>query len=150
MRDHVKLVGILNIVLGCLGILGGIAVLVIFGGLAGMAGISATDQNAAAAVPILAMIGVFIAIFLFVLSVPAVIGGFGLLKFMPWARVLMIIVSALNLLHFPLGTALGVYGLWVLLNEQTRQLFRSNGQLFVPPNAYPAPATYPPQPPPAV
>jgi hypothetical protein len=34
----------------------------------------------------------------------------------------MIVISALHLLSFPIGTALGVYGLWVLLNEQSRRL----------------------------
>jgi hypothetical protein len=146
MRDHVKLVAILNIALGCLGIFAGIAVLVIFGGLAGMAGASGLSSDQAAAVPILGAIGMGIAIFLFVLSVPGVIGGWGLLNFKPWARILMIVISALNLLHFPIGTALGIYGLWVLLKEQTRILFEGAPQRFGPP--MPPPATTYPQPPP--
>lgn len=149
MRDHVKLLGILNIILSCLGILAGIAVMVIFGGLAGAASFSAQDRDTAAALPIMAGIGVIVAVFLFVLSVPGVIGGWGLLKFKPWARILMIIISVLNLLHFPFGTALGAYGLWVLLNEQTRRLFEG-GPAYVPPMAPAAPVTYPPPPPPAV
>lgn len=140
MRDNVKIVGILNIVLGCLGALGGLIVLMIFGGLAGMAGYT-HDQDAAAAVPILALIGTCIAIFLFILSVPAIIGGWGMLKFRPWARTLMIIVSALNLLHFPIGTAIGIYGLIVLLNDETRRLFETGGA-YVPPVPYAPQAPY--------
>jgi hypothetical protein len=149
MRDHVKIVAILNIALGCLGILAGVVVLVIFGGLAGVASVSSLSRDQAAAVPILGIIGVGLAVFLFVLSVPGVIGGFGLLKFRPWARILMIVISALNLLHFPLGTALGVYGLWTLLNEQTRRLFEASPGGFVPPIP-PTPATYRQPPPPGV
>lgn len=141
MRDNVKIVAILNIVLGCLGVLAGVVVLVIFGGLAGMVGVS-RDQDAAAAVPILALIGICVAIFLFILSVPAIIGGWGMLKFRPWARILMIIVSVFNLLHFPIGTALGIYGLIVLLNDETRRLFETGGA-YVPPQ-YPAPYGQPP------
>lgn len=179
MRENVKIVAVLNIVLGCLGALGGLIVLMVFGGLAGMAGYSAntsSNQDAAAAVPILALIGTAIAVFLFVLSVPAIIGGWGMLKFRPWARILMIIVSALNLLHFPIGTAIGIYGLIVLLNDETRRLFETGGA-YVPPVQYapqapygqpgypphpgypqpgypqqpaqPSPASYPPPPPPA-
>lgn len=140
MRDNVKIVGILNIILGSFGALAGLAVLMIFGGLASWAGIT-NDQDAAAAVPILAIAGTFIAIFLFVLSVPAIIGGWGMLKFRPWARILMIIVSALNLLHFPIGTALGVYGLIVLLNDDTRRLFETGGA-YVPPPIYAGQAPY--------
>lgn len=147
MRDNVKIVAILNIVLGCFGVLGGLIVLMIFGGLAGMAGV-AHDQDTAAAVPILALIGTVVAIFLFVLSVPAILGGWGMLKFRPWARVLMIIVSALNLLHFPIGTALGIYGLIILLNDETRRLFETGGA-YVPPTQYAPPYGQPGYPPPS-
>jgi hypothetical protein len=140
MRDNVKIVAILNIVLGCLGALGGIAVLVIFGGIAGMVGATGTDQDMAKAIPILALAGTCLAIFLFVLSVPSIIGGWGMLKFRPWARVLMIIVSILNLLHFPIGTAIGIYGLIVLFNDETRRLFETGGS-YVPPQ-YPVHAPY--------
>lgn len=157
MRDHVKILGILNIIMGCLGAVAGVIVLFVFGGLAGLAGASAgpwsNDHDAAAAVPILAVIGVCIAILLFVLSLPSIIGGWGLLNFKPWARVLMIVISALHLFHIPIGTALGIYGLWVLLHDQTRRLFETGGQLSA--VAYPAqpnypPPSYPPQTPPGV
>jgi len=39
-----------------------------------------------------------------------------------WARIVAIIVGCLNLLHVPFGTALGVYTLWVLLNDESRDL----------------------------
>ncbi|MBV9300527.1 MAG: hypothetical protein JOY62_05055 [Acidobacteriaceae bacterium] len=159
MRERVKILGILNIVMGCLGALAGIVVLVVFGGLAGLAGASAgpwrTDQDGVMAAPMLAFIGVGIALFLFVLSAPSIIGGWALMKFKPWARVLMIVISVLHLFHIPLGTALGIYGLWVLLNDETRRLFQSGGQAYVPAPTYPPQSTYPqtpnsppPQPPP--
>lgn len=161
MRDHVKIVGILNIVLGCLGVLLGIGILVLFGGLATVAGFQA-DRDAAAAVPILAAIGTAVAVFLFALSVPSIIGGWGMIKFRPWARILMIILSVLNLLHFPIGTAVGIYGLIILLNEETKRLFETGGTYVAPPHPaygyapYPAPtaqqagyqSNYPPPPPP--
>jgi hypothetical protein len=33
------------------------------------------------------------------------------------------VLSILNLLNVPFGTALGIYGLWVLLNRGAEQLF---------------------------
>ena len=45
------------------------------------------------------------------------------MQFTPWARILTIVLSALNLINIPFGTALGVYGLWVLLNKDTERLF---------------------------
>jgi len=128
VRDHIKILGILNIIMGGLTALVGIVVLLIFGGAAGfiVAGIHAATgidpEHGALAAPIAMMIGLCIAGFLLLLSAPAIIGGWGLIKGKSWSRVLMIVISALHLLSFPIGTALGVYGLWVLLNEQSRRL----------------------------
>jgi hypothetical protein len=61
---------------------------------------------------------------LFVLtSVPELIGGIGLLKRRGWARILVMIIAVLSLMEIPFGTALGIYTLWVLLNEKTTRLF---------------------------
>jgi hypothetical protein len=68
-------------------------------------------------------IGMGIAAFLIVLGAFGVVAGIGLLKFRPWARILAIIVAALKILHFPFGTALGVYALVVLLHSETAALF---------------------------
>ena len=40
----------------------------------------------------------------------------------PWARIVGIIVAILSLLNIPLGTIVGVYGLWVLFSKETEQL----------------------------
>jgi len=37
---------------------------------------------------------------------------------------LMIVISAIELLHIPIGTALGIYGLWALTKPETAALFR--------------------------
>jgi hypothetical protein len=49
--------------------------------------------------------------------------GFYLGKFDDWARYLMVILCAMNLLNPPVGTAMGIYGLWVLLSPETEPLF---------------------------
>ena len=57
-------------------------------------------------------------------TAPSLIAGVGLLYFKPWARVLTIILSVIHLFSVPFGTALGIYGLWVLLQRETEPLFR--------------------------
>ena len=57
------------------------------------------------------------------LSVPSIIAGVGLLKRRSWARILTIVLSVLNLINIPFGTLLGIYGLWVLLSQNTAPLF---------------------------
>ena len=120
MAQHVKILGILHIVFGALGILGALVVLAIFGGLSAVVNLSdSTDVPA----PILAAIGVFVFFVVLVISLPGFIIGIGLVQFRPWARVAGIVISALDLLGFPFHTLLGIYGLWVLLNRETEQMF---------------------------
>jgi hypothetical protein len=123
MTDHVRILAVLHIVFGALGLLAALIVLALFGGLAGFVGVTAHDPDAQIAVPILGLIGAGIFVLLLVLSLPGVIAGVGLLKLQPWARVLTIVLSALQLLNVPIGTALGIYGLWVLLQQETERLF---------------------------
>jgi hypothetical protein len=123
MAQHVKILGILHIVFSALGLVGGLTFLLIFGGLAGLVSATGQSPDSALAIPILGGIGGLIFLFVLVISLPGLIGGIGLLQFKPWARILMIVISALDLVGFPFHTALGIYGLWVLLNRETEQLF---------------------------
>jgi len=63
--------------------------------------------------PFLGMIGLVISGF----AIAGVIAGWGLLVHAPWARMLAIVLGCISLIHFPLGTALGIYTLWVLIPE---------------------------------
>jgi hypothetical protein len=72
---------------------------------------------------ILPFIGTVTAFFLFVISVPGIIGGIGLLQGKPWARILVLILAGFNLFNIPIGMAVGIYTIWVLLQEETAQLF---------------------------
>jgi hypothetical protein len=123
MEQQVKAVAILNIIWGGMGVLGGLLLLLFFGGMARLN--SGGHYPDAAAGIALGAVGVFAFIVITLVSVPTLIGGIGLLKYREWARILTIVMSALNLLQIPLGTALGVYGIWVLTKDETRALFKS-------------------------
>ena len=56
-----------------------------------------------------------------VVAVPAIIAGLGLLKRKPWAKILVAIVGFLSLIIIPIGTALGLYTIWVLMNDEAMQ-----------------------------
>ena len=79
--------------------------------------------------PLFSIIGTVLMLVALTLSVPGIIGGWGLLKRRSWARVLMIVLSALHLINIPFGTVLAVYGLWVLLSDQTESLFSAPKQV---------------------
>lgn len=146
MREHIRILGILNMVVGGLAAVAGAVVLAVMGSIAKLLTVAGgvSDQDAATAAPVIAIVGVCVAAFLLVISAPALIGGWGLLNFKPWSRILMIVVSVLHLFHIPIGTALGVYGLWVLFSDEGRRLLETGGQMY-----YPLPSGYPmPTPPP--
>jgi hypothetical protein len=57
------------------------------------------------------------------LCILGIIGGVGLFAKKNWARILVLILSAINLMNFPIGTAVGIYTIWVLAQVETAELF---------------------------
>ena len=124
MDLHVKVLAAFHLILGVLGLMGSLMVALVFGGAAGIINMAAPeDPNAWLAVPVVGLVGSVLVMLIFTLSVPGIIAGVGLLKRRPWARILTIVLSVLNLIIIPFGTLLGIYGLWVLLSRNTAPLF---------------------------
>jgi len=116
MEKHVTLVSALHIGFGVLGLF---IALIVFTAVVGGGVISGDPE----AITITTIVGTSIASFIIMTSLPSIIGGIGLLKYKPWARVLILIVGCLDLFEIPVGTAIGIYSIWVLLNDETAQLF---------------------------
>jgi predicted ferric reductase len=118
VTQHVRILAWLFVVYGAILLLiGVVAGFFIIGG-----GMISGDRTAMLAT---GGIGIFILCLLFLIAVPNLIAAWGLFRFQPWARILAIILGVLHLFSFPLGTALGVYTLWVLLSAPTQPLFAS-------------------------
>ncbi len=118
MESQVKTVGIFWIVYGGLGLLIGLCVFAFFLGMSFLP----EDQVGSAILRILALAGGGL---IFILSVPEVMAGYALLKYKEWGRILALVVSFLNVIWFPLGTALGVYSFIILTNQETVSLFQT-------------------------
>jgi hypothetical protein len=125
METHVKVLGVLYLALSALSLCAALFLMVAIGGAAGIVGAAADPGDAAIAIPILGIAGTALVGFLLLLALPGLVTGWGLLNRKPWARILGLVLSVLNLLNIPFGTVLGVYGLWVLLNKDTERLFLS-------------------------
>ena len=123
MQTHVKVVGVLYLAFSTLSLLFALFLMLIFGGTAGIVGMTADPSDAAIALPVLGIAGTALIAFLILLALPGILAGWGLLMLKPWARILALVLSALNLINFPFGTVLGIYGLVVLLNKDTERLF---------------------------
>lgn len=113
---HIKIVGWLNIASGLLLLLIAAFIFLILVG----AGMISGDRDA---MMITGLVGVFVGGFLAVLSVPGIIGGYGLLRRFMWARYLTLVISFLNLFNIPIGTIVGGYSIWVLLQPEAPEAF---------------------------
>jgi len=56
------------------------------------------------------------------------LAGWGLHERQPWARTLAIVLGILVLFHFGLGTALGIYTLWVLLPAESAREYEQTAR----------------------
>ena len=126
MDTHVRVLAILSLVFAGLSALLGLTIFLVTGAVTSIVGTAADPADARLAIPFIRLGGTAAALFCLLWAVPGVIVGLGLLKRRPWARVLGIVMSALSLMHIPFGTALGVYGLWVLFSRDTELLFTAH------------------------
>jgi hypothetical protein len=121
MDTHVKTLGWLWIIFGVLGILGALCMGVIIAG----SGFISEDETAILVTSIVAAVcgGLF-----FLGNALNIIAGAGLLKYKSWGRILAIILGIINLLGFPVGTAIGIYTFWAMFNVETKQLFETGSE----------------------
>ena len=119
MKQHVSFVGALHIGFGILGLLGALAIYISFNFAFNFV------EHDPIAQKILSFTGGALSLIIIFFSSLGIIGGAGLFSYKPWARILVMIVSAINCLNVPIGTAKGVYSIWVLMQPDTIELFES-------------------------
>jgi hypothetical protein len=92
--------------------------------LAGLIG-ATHEEGAAVGATILGLTGIALSLIMLLFAIPYLACGVGLFKFRRWGRVLGIILAAIALVKFPLGTAFGIYALIILFRKDTEALFIS-------------------------
>jgi hypothetical protein len=120
MKQHVSFVGALHIGFGILGLIGALAVYITFNFAHGFV------ESEPIAEEILTFLGGTVSLLILFFACLGIIGGIGLFSYKPWARILVMIVSAINCLNIPIGTAKGVYSIWVLMQPETIELFEGS------------------------
>jgi len=116
MDKHIDLLGILFIAYN---ICGALAACIVFVAVVG-GGFLSGDEIA---IFYTSWVGTAIATLLGVLSVPGLIAAYGLLKRRAWGRYLAMVLGAMHLLAVPFGTALGIYTLWILVQDEAAAQF---------------------------
>ena len=119
MRPHLRLLGILQLTWGAIGLLLGAALLLLAIGAVAI-GAMGTGERVAAGVTALTF-GVFAGALLLGGAANAWAGR-ALRQQEPAGRTAILWLSVPNLFVLPFGTALGVYALWVLLHHEARAM----------------------------
>ncbi len=120
VQEHVRLLGILWIAMGAFDVVGGMMLFLLSNTIFREGG----PGNSMFMHPLMRFLGTFV----LVKAAAALAAGWGLLQRESWARVLALIVGFVALLNVPLGTALGVYTLWVLLPAQSEQEYEAQAR----------------------
>jgi len=70
-----------------------------------------------------------VGVFVIIVAAGTTAAGVGLLQYQSWGRALALVMSAINLIKIPFGTALGIYGFWVLMSERGRQFYEQQSAI---------------------
>jgi hypothetical protein len=78
----------------------------------------ATGDERRVAEFVMALMGFVPAIIITFSGVPTLIAGIGLLTKQSWAMILALIMGCLKLFSVPIGTAIGIYAIWIYAEDQ--------------------------------
>ncbi len=127
VRDHIRLVGILWMAYSALHVVAGVGAIVIahtiFGGSIHIPH-GPPPEITVWLRPLISIIGWLI----LAKAAAGFFAGWGLLQREEWARIFALVMGFVALLDVPLGTALGIYTLWVLLPSQSDDEYKALAQ----------------------
>jgi hypothetical protein len=116
MQQHVTILGWLLIAANAILFFVGLCGFLFFVGI----GLATADPTA---MGILGIVGAVSVLFFGVMALPGMLAGYGLLRRQRWGQILGIVVGFLSLVNFPLGTVIGIYTLFVLLQQAATDYF---------------------------
>jgi hypothetical protein len=117
MDSHKRILGIIFTVTSILSILVALFLNIFFSALWTFV-ISQANQDDALPLEFISLIFQYVPWIIIVFSIPSLIAGIGLLNKASWAMTLALILGCLKLISFPIGTAIGVYTIWVYSEDQ--------------------------------
>src|SRR5476651_1288912 len=123
MKSHVVFVCALFIVWGLLTVVIGVSTLTLGVGAVALITSASHGGGGQVAAGITAAAFTALALIAILWGAVHVFIGVALRRCTPWSRLIALMLGSVDLLLLPYGTALGVYALYVLLNEKGRALF---------------------------
>jgi hypothetical protein len=126
VRDHIRLVGILWMAYSALHVVAGVLILMAYAMFGHLIHIPNGPPHEVTLWlrPLLCFIGWLV----LAKAAAGFIAGWALLQREEWARTVALVVGFVALLNVPIGTALGIYTLWVLLPSQSDDEYKALAQ----------------------
>jgi len=118
LEDHKKILGILYVITSMLTIMAMLVLHAILTTVFAFAFSEAGPDEQAVFQLIMAIARYVQVLVITVVAVPTLIAGIGLLTRQSWAMIFSLIVACFKLFSFPVGTAIGVYAIWIYSEDQ--------------------------------
>lgn len=118
LDGHKKVLGILYVISAMLTILGMIMLNAILSIVFSFAFNEIEPDEQKMMEMILAIVQYIPAVVIILFSIPTLIAGIGLLTRQGWATMFALIMGCLKLFSFPIGTAIGIYAIWIYAEDQ--------------------------------
>lgn len=117
-KSHVTLIASLHIGWGFLTFIGGLITFFVLDFATGF-----VEEYDEIGTMIMNWITTFVPLIVFISGGINILAGILLFSYKQWGRVIMLIVAAIKCLNIPIGTALGVYSIWALMQPDVMALF---------------------------
>jgi hypothetical protein len=118
LDNHKKVLGIIYIITASLTIIAALFIRAIMSIVFGFAFDSMDEEERRIGELVMALVSVLPAVLIIFSGIPTLIAGIGLLTKQSWAVILSLIVGCLKLFSIPIGTAIGIYSIWIYAEDQ--------------------------------
>ena len=138
-QEHNSLLSIFFFIQGGVQVVVGLFIGIIYGGLGSVFMASGRTEQDQMMGGLFVVLGVVLGIVLLAFAAFTLFTANKVRKVQGVGRMLGIVISILSLFSFPLGTALGIYGLWFFFGDMGKMLYASAGESYRPSYAPPPP-----------
>lgn len=118
LDNHKKILGIIYVVTASLTIIAALFVRAIMSIVFEFAFENADPEEERIGEFVRAMAGFLPAIIIIFSGIPTLLAGIGLLMKQSWAMIVALIMGCLKLFSIPIGTAIGIYAIWIYAEDQ--------------------------------
>jgi len=117
LDGHKKVLGILYVISAMLTITGMVLLRAILSLVFSIALDKADPDDRVVVDMILSLVQFLPYLIVIFISIPTLIAGIGLLTHQTWAPLFALIMGCLKLFSFPIGTAIGIYAIWIYAED---------------------------------